>query len=530
MVDTSQPSSSAQPGPWWGRLAVLLFIGAAGFILLNAWLCDDAYITLRVVDNFLNGHGLTFNPPERVQVSTHPLWLLALISVIGLTGETPVTVMLFSSLLSIAALAIVTFRMVRDPVRRVVVLLAFLASKAFVDYSTSGLENPLSHVLLALLLPLVLLPRPTQRTLVGACVLGGLLLMNRLDYAVLVGPPLLVLLWRVHVAQPGRFLRLLLSCAAAFLPLVAWHLFSLSYFGFLFPNTAYAKLASGISSSVLMSQGVHYLLTSLRFDPITLLTCAAAVLVAVRSRQPARIALAIGILLYGVYVIRIGGCFMGHRFLTAIFFTSLVLLATSDSIPARNVRWAIPLALALGAFTYYPTLRGIVQEDYRYPLQTARKVHDEHAMFHPYTGLTRNWTHPGTAEFVLIRDGKEFGKQLEGGGRAFHVEDNIGFVGFYAGPGLHIIDPAALSDPFLARLPQSGKWFIGHFYRTLPEGYEETVRTGTMRMTDPRLIRLYENLQEIVTGDIWSQRRWSLIWQMNRDHLLKRKDAGVQAG
>ena len=34
--------------------------------LANAWLGDDAYITFRVVDNFLNGYGLTFNPDERV--------------------------------------------------------------------------------------------------------------------------------------------------------------------------------------------------------------------------------------------------------------------------------------------------------------------------------------------------------------------------------------------------------------------------------------------------------------------------------
>ena len=30
--------------------------------LANAWIGDDAYITFRVVDNFINGYGLTFNP------------------------------------------------------------------------------------------------------------------------------------------------------------------------------------------------------------------------------------------------------------------------------------------------------------------------------------------------------------------------------------------------------------------------------------------------------------------------------------
>jgi multidrug resistance efflux pump len=43
-------------------LSYLLLISSAGIFLLwtlysNAWLTDDAYITLRVVDNFISGHG-----------------------------------------------------------------------------------------------------------------------------------------------------------------------------------------------------------------------------------------------------------------------------------------------------------------------------------------------------------------------------------------------------------------------------------------------------------------------------------------
>ena len=35
-----------------------------GVVLLRtAWLCDDAYITFRTVDNFINGFGLRWNSP-----------------------------------------------------------------------------------------------------------------------------------------------------------------------------------------------------------------------------------------------------------------------------------------------------------------------------------------------------------------------------------------------------------------------------------------------------------------------------------
>jgi hypothetical protein len=39
---------------------------------------DDAYITLRTVDNWVNGRGLVWNTAERVQTYTHPLWMLLL--------------------------------------------------------------------------------------------------------------------------------------------------------------------------------------------------------------------------------------------------------------------------------------------------------------------------------------------------------------------------------------------------------------------------------------------------------------------
>ena len=48
-----------------------------GVVLVRtAWLCDDAYINFRTVDNFLHGYGLRWNVAERVQTFTDPLWVL----------------------------------------------------------------------------------------------------------------------------------------------------------------------------------------------------------------------------------------------------------------------------------------------------------------------------------------------------------------------------------------------------------------------------------------------------------------------
>ena len=44
-------------------------------LLRTAWLGEDAFITFRTVDNFVNGYGLTWNTTERVQGFTNPLWM-----------------------------------------------------------------------------------------------------------------------------------------------------------------------------------------------------------------------------------------------------------------------------------------------------------------------------------------------------------------------------------------------------------------------------------------------------------------------
>ena len=56
-----------------GVLVLAVLILCYGLVLLRTgWLSDDAYITFRTIDNFENGHGLTWNVSERVEVFTHP--------------------------------------------------------------------------------------------------------------------------------------------------------------------------------------------------------------------------------------------------------------------------------------------------------------------------------------------------------------------------------------------------------------------------------------------------------------------------
>src|ERR1041384_4453120 len=72
---SSDEADERRPGRWiaLGAVAVHLVL-----VLRTAWVTDDAFITLRTVDNWVNGYGLRWNADERGQAYTHPLWMFAL--------------------------------------------------------------------------------------------------------------------------------------------------------------------------------------------------------------------------------------------------------------------------------------------------------------------------------------------------------------------------------------------------------------------------------------------------------------------
>src|SRR5689334_7951888 len=82
---------------------------AVFFVLLwrTAWVSDDAFITLRTLDNWWHGYGLRWNVAERVQTFTHPLWLLLLALPVGLSSSAFFATLAVSLAVSTAVLALV---------------------------------------------------------------------------------------------------------------------------------------------------------------------------------------------------------------------------------------------------------------------------------------------------------------------------------------------------------------------------------------------------------------------------------------
>lgn len=417
-----------------------------------------------------------------------------------------------------------------------------ISSKAYVDFSTSGLENPLSHLLLAGFLVIYLRRQWIANNLFILSLLAALGMVTRMDHFSLFLPPLIYAAWKTRRTEKP------LSVIAGFLPFLLWEFFSVVYYGFPFPNTAYAKLNTGISSVQLASHGLEYLTNSLALDPVTLPLIVLGGGVALRSNDKKQYPVVAGIVLYIVYVVKVGGDFMGGRFLTAPFIYAFFLFFYNCHFRS-NKRWFVAFAgvLATGLLGPYPSL--LSGSDYA----ENRPPHvpfDSRGFFYQSTGLLRALTSetefPDSQWAQRGREVRKYGTEApyvksdmarirEG----FLVEQshrkdliiatwtNIGFSGFYGGPAIHIVDVMALADPLLARLPAKSdpKLFIGHFERLLPEGYTDSYIHGENRLLDVNLAEYFNSLNVITRGELFTVKRWQAIWDVNTgrfDHTIDR--------
>lgn len=505
-------------------LLVWTLFGLFGLLVLrHAWICDDAYITLRTVDHFVNGRGLVWNPGERVQAYTHPLWMFLIAAVYAITREPYFTLLALSVALSFATAWLLAFRHARDVAGACLALAALSSSHAFTDYSTSGLENPLTHFLLALFLLGFLDERPADVRrifLLSLCACAGVL--NRLDTILLFAPPLLLCALEARTSA-----RSLGALALGFTPLVGWEIFSILYYGFPLPNTYYAKLRTGIPAAELAEQGLLYLVSSLDLDPITPLTMAGGLVLSFARRRPREWAMAAGVVLYVAYVVRIGGDFMLGRFWTAPLLVAAVLLARFRGWPAGALAPAPGLALLLvGIVSQYSTLES--DADYRRDrgrgVMDARRVVDERATYYDFTGLLRRHRGEWIPEHRWARRGAAWPEPAAEQRPVMEARE-VGWTGYFGGDRVHVLDPYALGDPLLARLPPLWypNWVAGHMLRHVPAGYRETLASGRNALVDPGLAAYWDRLALVTRGPIFSRERLVTIWRMNRgayDHLI----------
>jgi len=227
----------------WMLAALAVLLGVQ--IFLWPHITDDAYITFRYALNLANGNGLAFNPGERVEGFSNPLWTLLLSGLHILTQIDLPDLARSAGLLFAVGTVVCGIWILRKTAGRVsnepviFFLLFIILNPGFHVYATAGLEGPLLAFLLTAGTALSLVP--TSRTQFSAALLLGFAGITRPE------GPLYALLWFLATLRPPfnvrgvwrneapRFLLMLL-------PIVAWHAFRFLFYGSLLPNTALAKI------------------------------------------------------------------------------------------------------------------------------------------------------------------------------------------------------------------------------------------------------------------------------------------------
>ena len=516
-------------------LALLIF----SYLFINtAWVAEDAYITFRSVDQLLAGNGPVWNLGERVQVYTHPLWygLLALTTGLGLPSYWAALLLSFICLLGVLALL---FHLARRQERSVSkgnasetngrhrtastsrsasLLLALLfllsLSRAFIDYSSSGLENPLLHLLLLAYLAVYLSDQALPKRFALTTFIYGLLFLTRPDGIILVTPTS-IYLWLQMLKARQPWLR---SALLALSPVITWELFSLIYYGSLVPNTALAKVNLGYDSAQLQEQARQYFMVGFRFDPLTLATIGVALLagfgVGLWQRRSLPPLLAAGLALQLAYIFRVGGDYMLGRFLSASLLLALVLLLSvlpqSLQLPAkRSPLWLLTGLLLLLSPNYWPNLN----YDHR---ELQEGFADERGFYFQRQGLLPVLLKRNAQSQADER--RRRGEEVVAAGD--YLLSCVVGISIWALPlDRQVIDPLALTEPFLARLPARSDPRVGHYERALPSGFIVSRLGSANRLAAPELAQLYEDVQLATRSPtLLSRARLAALWRLNTGH------------
>ena len=253
-------------GRRWFESAAALFLATLALYLAyaactrSAW--EDWYITFRASSNLVAGHGLVYNPGERVQPFSSPLTTIVAALLAWVAGPSDVRVLWLFRVISGAAAGLTAvllwrigaaMRLPRWP--RLLLIALFVADAKTVEFSTSGMETAFLLLFLAGGIRAAIADAPSAVAL-GVSWAG--LMWTRADGFVHGGAVAIGLLAFPPGGSRARLLktygRAVLVAAVLYAP---WFLWSWHYYGSPVPQSALAK-ALDLTLPSLLARTVTY--------------------------------------------------------------------------------------------------------------------------------------------------------------------------------------------------------------------------------------------------------------------------------
>ncbi len=456
---------------WKYFLAAFLFFVGCFLILRRAWMSEDAFITLRHVENFMKGFGPVFNVQERVEGFTHPLWFFT-VSFFRWLGLPPKGAAILPGLLaSFSALYLlffkIRFRRNSEPGLQLNPAGAVLiGTSVFIDFGTSGLETSFSYLLLILYAKFL----AEERWLKQPFAIGlicALLTLNRPDFGIF-----LILIFFLFLYQAVRKRAELKSLGKFLLPIFflvgGYQIFRMGYYAAFFPNPFYAKSGTGAH----FSQGIKYLWDFCQgslFLPVLVLAFLGIGLTGHQRNLKARSLVLFSGLLHGFFVIRGGGDFMHGRFLLPAFLLiTLSLTGVFDRLFEKTVALKnIAVALFLILFFLSLHVTPVQQRGKRFNYG----ISDERSFYYKDHIIPLKYLFTDTMILMWKTIGINYRNLSQRARLNIRIAyKNVGFTGFYAGEHVYVLDKLGLTDPVISRISLPRRRRPGH-EKYAPFGY-----------------------------------------------------------
>jgi len=433
--------------------ALLLAAGTARALWL-AWTCDDAWISFRYARNLVSGLGPVFNPGERVEGYTNPLWVLLTAPAFSfrIPPETWANALSISSFAGVVLLLAwrawersKTSGGARAPIPVAAALIALNPDMHV--WATGGLETAFFSLLLVAGVVVLAGAGGKRIRPPAAGALFGLAALARPDGILPAGVAAAWLLLagrERRIASAAAFT----ACVAAFVdPHVLWRH---AYYGEWLPNTYFAKSAW----LPWWGQGLRYLELFLRRNALLLLGLPLIAAAFFRSRASGDIRdaaarpISEALLLTGIaasytlYVTRVGGDFMYARLLVPVMPFLALLLEVAVSQPG------LPAAVRAGSVAA-AVLLPLVVADPVPPELLVHGVANERAV---YTGGgVRLADQVGLALQPLFAG---LPVRVLAGGAEMRVA--------YRSEAAEIVEAHGLTDRWIARQPLRERGRVGH--------------------------------------------------------------------
>lgn len=494
------------------RSRFLTFTFFTLIVLLLGWQSDDSFHGYVMVKHLLEGNGFVYNIGERVCSTTSPLYTLSCAIPYAITREIYFTTLILDVIYSASAYYIFAFKICRTREQVITGFFAFIGSKAFVSYTTSGLENSLLFLFMGLMIWQYMKRDffDSKHLFLLALTFSGIAL-TRMDNVLFFIPVMLYVY--LFKRENTSFIKCVWIGILGLLPFFLWEIFSFLYFGSFVPNTAYVKIGTGITLMDYIKHGILYYWFTLLNDAVVLIVPLAYVFMTVVLRKIKYLLVSLGLVLYGIYLLSIGGDFMMGRHFTGMLYISVLSVTMMfnrekdyfDTIRRMRTTFSI---LVIGLMCWSFTFGSSIGSLYLFGHQYSSNISDEREYYFDTTGFYNNIRSLVKTGRSCWRDtwNDESPDLLRKQGFRGDILDNAAGILVYKNSDLYLNDTYCLGDPLMSRLPAvyQTSWRVGHLRRICPEGYRDSVYEDENRIEDEDLHAYYDRIRLITRGEIWS--------------------------